>query len=274
MYNILVSAREKDWESDQRMNMTTSRFREHSGDEAQLIDVNDPQSIKILESVPALLMYEDGVEDPYADVVRVGQLRDIRYGSGNISFRFTETGRMPFAKVKELDHRLQISKWELNRTHWAIKDGDIPQDVLSEIAETPKQYDIVLSFAGEDREYVEAVADYLSEHGVEVFYDRYEEVSLWGKDLVAHLDSIYRKQARYCVMFISSHYAEKVWPKHESRSVLARAIEEKTEYLLPARFDDTPIPGVRPTVGYLDLRVLNPEQLGEAILKKLGRHTG
>ncbi len=92
-------------------------------------------------------------------------------------------------------HRLQIDRWELNRTHWAVKDGDIPQDVLAEMTETPKRYDIVLSFAGEDRNYVEKVAEHLDQHGVVVFYDKYEEVTLWGKDLAEHFESIYRQQA-------------------------------------------------------------------------------
>ena len=132
-------------------------------------------------------------------------------------------------------------------------------------------YEVVLSFAGEDRNYVEAVASYLKNRNVNIFYDKYEEVTLWGKDLPEHLDRVYRGSARYCVMFISKNYANKVWTAHERRSALAKAIEEKEEYILPARFDNTEIPGIRPTVGYVDLSKKTPEQLGEMVLKKLGR---
>ncbi len=132
-------------------------------------------------------------------------------------------------------------------------------------------FEIVLSFAGEDRAYVEDVAEYLKEHGVEVFYDRYQEATLWGKDLAEHLDAVYRSSARYCVMFISGHYARKLWPNHERRSALARSVEERQEYILPARFDDSELPGIRPTIGYVDLRTRTPEQLGALILEKLGR---
>jgi hypothetical protein len=104
-----------------------------------------------------------------------------------------------------------------------------------------------------------------------VFYDKYEEVTLWGKDLSEHLDSVYRGDARYCVMFISKNYAEKLWTNHERRSALAKALEEKSEYILPARFDKTEITGIRPTVGYVDLTVKAPEELGRMILQKLGR---
>ncbi|MFV8270117.1 hypothetical protein ACNQGP_09310 [Flavobacterium sp. GT2N3] len=43
------------------------------------------------------------------------------------------------------------------------------------------EYDVVLSFAGEDRKYVEKTAEYLRKSGVKVFYDVYEDVNLWVK---------------------------------------------------------------------------------------------
>ncbi len=38
-----------------------------------------------------------------------------------------------------------------------------------------KKYDVALSFAGEDRDYVDKVAKRLQEKGVKVFYDKFEE---------------------------------------------------------------------------------------------------
>src|SRR4030042_1176169 len=126
-------------------------------------------------------------------------------------------------------------------------------------------YEIVLSFAGEDRPYVEEVADHLTEQDVRCFYDKYEDVTLWGKDLAEHLDKVY-SSARFCVMFISKHYADKVWTNHERRSALARAIEQREEYILPARFDYTEIPESRHTLGYVDLRVTDARHLAGMIL--------
>jgi hypothetical protein len=136
------------------------------------------------------------------------------------------------------------------------------------------QYDVALSFAGEERDYVERVAKYLTEKGVKVFYDKYGEVDLWGKDLYFHLDEVYRKNARYCVMFLSRNYAKKVWTNHERESAQARAFEEKGEYILPARFDDTEIPGIKPTTGYIDLRKKSPEEFAELIVAKLKKESG
>jgi hypothetical protein len=136
--------------------------------------------------------------------------------------------------------------------------------------QTAPVYDVALSFAGEDRSYVAQVAETLRDSGVRVFYDDFETVALWGKDLYAHLDWVYRKAARYCVVFISEHYASKLWTNHERRSAQARAFEENREYVLPARFDDTDTEGIIPTTGYVDLRGMDPLSLAEMIREKLG----
>jgi len=132
------------------------------------------------------------------------------------------------------------------------------------------EYDVALSFAGEDRAYVEKAARLLKERGVRVFYDRYEEVELWGKDLYTHLDDVYRNKARYCIIFVSKHYREKLWTNHERESAQARAFTENEEYILPARFDDTEIPGIRPAVGYIPLRNVAPQEFVELVCQKVG----
>jgi TIR domain len=134
-----------------------------------------------------------------------------------------------------------------------------------------RHYDVALSFAGEDRPYVEQVATGLKTAGVEVFYDDFEKATLWGKNLVEHLAEIYQKNSRYVVMFISEHYVRKAWPKHERQHAQARALVAKEEYILPARFDDTEVPGMTNTVGHVDLRRMSPSELIDLILTKLGK---
>lgn len=56
---------------------------------------------------------------------------------------------------------------------------------------TSYEHDVCLSFAGENRRYVAAVAKELKGLGVRVFYDKYETARLWGKDLYTHLDEVY-----------------------------------------------------------------------------------
>ena len=136
-------------------------------------------------------------------------------------------------------------------------------------AEATFEYDVALSFAGEDRGYVSAVAEVLRAKGIRIFYDLYEESRLWGKDLYQHLDYVYGKAARFCVVFVSSHYANKLWTSHELKSAQARAFEEGGEYILPARLDETEIPGLRSTQGYVDLRSKTPEQCARLVVEKI-----
>ncbi len=130
-------------------------------------------------------------------------------------------------------------------------------------------YDIAFSFAGEDRAVVEGVASELKQQGVRVFYDAFEKAALWGKDLYQHLQGVYRDRARYCVIFVSAAYAAKAWPKHELKQAQARAIREHQEYILPVRVDDTEVPGLNATVGYIDLRQHSIPELKKVILQKL-----
>jgi hypothetical protein len=135
------------------------------------------------------------------------------------------------------------------------------------------EYDVVLSFAGENREYVDRVAAALKLRGVSFFYDEFEKVKLWGKDLIEYLDQIYRIKGRYCVMFISQFYALKAWPTQERRSAQARAFQSSSEYILPARFDDTQIPGVLPTTGYINLNEYTPDQFADLVVAKVKEDT-
>lgn len=135
------------------------------------------------------------------------------------------------------------------------------------------KYHVALSFAGEDREYVERVATRLTHFGVKVFYDKFEETTLWGKDLYTYLSDVYQNHAIYTVMFISEAYKKKLWTNHERMSAQARAFSESKEYILPAFFNEAvEVPGVLKTTGRISLVSLTPEELAEKITKKLRDH--
>lgn len=131
------------------------------------------------------------------------------------------------------------------------------------------EYDLALSFAGEDRKVVDQLAFMLTSLGVCVFYDDYEKADLWGKDLYQHLQSVYRDRAEYCVVFVSEAYVKKLWTRHELKQAQARAFKDSREYILPVRLDDTEIPGLNGTIGYIDLRQHSLSQLSEVIVEKL-----
>lgn len=136
------------------------------------------------------------------------------------------------------------------------------------------KYDVALSFAGEQRMYVEKVASSLKRLGVSCFYDNDNQVDLWGKNLIQYLSDIYINQSKYCVIFISKEYCEKNWTIFESeaaeeRNFFSHDFERYQQYILPVRFDNSEIPGLRSSWGYIDGTKVSPEELAEKIAQKV-----
>ena len=133
------------------------------------------------------------------------------------------------------------------------------------------QYDVALSFAAEDREYVHRVADALAAKGVKVLYDNFEEADRWGKDLYSHLAETYGSRARFTAMFVSAAYAAKVWTNREREAAQARAFTQNSEYILPVRIDDTEIPWMLPATSYVRASKKTPEELASLLVAELAR---
>jgi hypothetical protein len=132
------------------------------------------------------------------------------------------------------------------------------------------QYDVALSFAGEDRGIVESIARQLVDCDVKVFYDEFVTHELWGKDLFQHLSAVYRDKAKYCLVFVSKAYKDKVWPKHELRQAQERAFFSSSEYILPVIIEDVELPGLNKTTGFIDVRKTHPMAICGLLLRKLG----
>ena len=131
------------------------------------------------------------------------------------------------------------------------------------------RFQVALSFASEQRNYVQRVASALAIAGIGYFYDEEQKIPLWGKNQAEELQRIYMDDSNTVVIFISSDYARKNWPIHERRSALSRAIRERREYILPVRFDDSMLPGLDPDISYLRANDLTPVALAEAIATNL-----
>ena len=92
----------------------------------------------------------------------------------------------------------------------------------------------------------------------------------WGAKIRWFFDHVYRKRSRFCVTFISKEFAERIRTNHERRSAQARALEEKSnEYILPVRIDETELPGMLPTTGYVPAAQYSIEQIAGMVIRKL-----
>lgn len=148
----------------------------------------------------------------------------------------------------------------------------LPADppVAAQIDHEPRPYQVALSFAGEQREYVRDVARALAARHVAVFYDEFEANTLWGKDGAEHFHQIYSRGTQYVVMFISAEYVAKAWTRQERRSAISRQMKDEAEYILPVRFDDTAVPGLPDTIQYLAAGRYTPAALAVEIANKVG----
>ena len=131
------------------------------------------------------------------------------------------------------------------------------------------KYQVALSFAGEERDYVEEVARHLQERGIAVFYDGFEQVALWGQSGAEKFHEVFAQQSVYVVMFISQAYVNKSWPRHERRSALERMIQEQGDFILPVRFDETPVPGLPGDIMYKSAHQHTPAELSVLIASEL-----
>lgn len=134
---------------------------------------------------------------------------------------------------------------------------------------SPFTYEVALSFAGEQREYVSAVNDHLKARGVKTFYDFDHGVVLWGKNHTEELPRIFTEESRLVVMFVSEHYVDKQWPRHERRAILTEQTRRDGGYLLPVRFDATDVPGLDSAWHYLEASEFDPKRLADAICQQL-----
>jgi len=135
--------------------------------------------------------------------------------------------------------------------------------------QTDHDYDVALSFAGEQRNFAQSLAYMLKTHGVRVFYDNDEQGNLWGKNLYDYLYEVYSSRARFCVVLISDEYNEKEWTNHERQAAQDRAFREKgKEYLLPIRFDGSVLRSLPSTIGYVDA-LLGVERIFQLLMEKL-----
>ncbi len=132
-----------------------------------------------------------------------------------------------------------------------------------------RRWDVALSFAGAQRDYVEQVAQALKARGVRCFYDADEQTELWGKYLAEELPRIYARESAAVVVFLSADYAGRDWSRLERRAAFSRAVAEAGVYVLPARFDDSELPGLLPDVVTIDLRRYAPAQFADLIVGKL-----
>lgn len=141
MFNLLVHGNGAAWEKPP-LSLGVERFKEYSGSEADPISIAQPETLRRLQEVPALLMYEVGADGPNPKLVRHGRIRNIVRRGSELTFEFApdpERGYLTLGTVLGFADALGMHRFEQHRTHWAVKDGDLPPDLLALAVADPPQ---------------------------------------------------------------------------------------------------------------------------------------
>ena len=123
MYNLLVTARRDAWDKPY-FALEESRFLEHTEDalKERFANLGGAVSDEVTR-LPSVFTYELGCDQP----ARVGRIKTIRKRQGEIRITFEFDPRIaPITTEKLVEHAwdFDLDSFEMNRTHWAIKDGE------------------------------------------------------------------------------------------------------------------------------------------------------
>jgi hypothetical protein len=103
------------------------------------------------------------------------------------------------------------------------------------------EYDVALSYAGENRELARFIAQSLEVLDVPVFFDEMFEVNFLGAAWTKRFREIFAEKSRFVVCRLDECHAEKIWPTFEREHFAPRVTEER---VIPIFLDDTKFIGI------------------------------
>lgn len=124
MFNLLISYSEDSWEKSP-FELEKSRVAiEYTANEiSERYKSLSPEAIEELKAFPSLFVVEDERVES-----RIGRITDIRVRATTvvISFEFDPAFHpLPVGTIEAIRSEIDLGRWELSRTHWAIKDEPI-----------------------------------------------------------------------------------------------------------------------------------------------------
>lgn len=285
MYNLFVSADENSWEGNP-FELDSSRcIREYT--DREIVEKYQNLTENIIQEIkrfPCLFAYES----PCEKSPKFGLIRNVIKRRNLVSIEYDIIELSPFLTYQdlaELSFRLDITGLELNRTHWAIKNIKLAEELYIKGITLPKGitrdsksvditkhiFDVSLSFPGDVRDYVELVAKHLERQiGTNsYFYDNNYKAQLARPSLDVLLQEIYRDRSNLIVVFIGEKYQEKKWCGVEFRAIKDVLFDKHHERIMYIRMDDGKVDGVFNTDGYIDATKYRPEEIANFIVERI-----
>ncbi|AZO39318.1 MAG: TIR domain-containing protein [Mesorhizobium sp.] len=288
MYNLLVSGWEEEWQGAPctfDLSRCVSQHEYTDQKIAERFGKLDGTALTELTRLPTIFAYEDACQlDP-----KFGLIREVTVRRGQVRIEYEFIPVQPFLTAADFDvlaFELDIGKWEMNRTHWAIKDVNLPKELHAArgivlpswtrqasraVDITQHHFDVGLSFPGEARGLVEQVARELEARlGPNAyFYDNNYVSQLARPSLDTLLQDIYRNRSKLIVVFIGADYQRKDWCGVEFRAIREIIMARDEQRIMYVRVDDGSVDGVLRTDGYVDARRFKPADIAQFITERL-----
>lgn len=286
MYNLLVSGIDSDWEGAPRILELERCVREYTDIAlTEKYGSLSPHAVNELRRLPCMFAYESSCKkDPKFGVIQNVRVVDQQ---AKIDYEIIPLEKfLSFSDlIGDLAFDLDISKWEMNRTHWAVKDINLAKELhargvtLPNWARTATKavdvsqhvFQVALSFPGQVRSYVEQVAEAL-EHEIgpnSYFYDNNYVSQLAQPSLDVLLQGIYGKRARLVVVFLGGDYQGKEWCGVEFRAIKEIIMSREPKRIMFVRMDDGEVDGVFKTDGFVDGRKHSPKDIARFIQERV-----
>jgi|GEM_PF-483502 len=285
IYNLFVSANDNSWNGDPFHIELSRCVREYTSPHLTRRFGNlDALSIKALKNAPSIFAYEAGCKlSP-----KFGYIRDIVQRNGQVRIEYDIHQLDQFLTSTDMDEmtfELDIQKLELHRTHWAVKEVNLPKELHSKGITLPSQmrdianavdvsnhtFDVALSFPGESRPIVERIVQELERKlgPNRYFYDNNYVSQLAQPSLDLLLQGIYTR-AKLDVVFLSADYQRKDWCGVEFRAIRDIILARELSRIMYIRTDEGSVEGVFKTDGYIDAREFSPSKIAEFIVERIG----
>lgn len=281
MFNLLVSFNEDAWDGKPWQIELGRCVREYTDTAiTKRLGELDAASVDELKRLPCIFAYETPNKKP----PRFGVLRGITKRQGEVRIEYELQPIEPFLTAEalsDLSFELDIGKWELSRTHWAVKDVNLPKELRAHGITLPAwareitkavdisthSFDVALSFPGEVRPLVEQIALELERRigPNSYFYDNNFVSQLARPSLDTLLQDIYKNRSKLIVVFLSSDYQKKDWCGVEFRAIKEIILERDHKRIMFIRTDEGTVEGIFKTDGYVDARKFSASELASFI---------
>ena len=285
MYNLLVSGNDESWEGEDFILEINRCVREYTDKEiTEKYGEFTPEQVEEIRRFPCIFAYET----QFKKNPKFGIIREIikRHGKVKIEYEIVDLEKfISHDEMLEMSFDLDISDWEMNRTHWAIKNISLPRELAKKGIKLPRwarteakavditkhNFDVALSFPGEVRVYVESVAVELErEIGPNsYFYDDNYKSQLARPSLDTLLQDIYRNRSRLIVVFLCTEYQEKEWCGIEFRAIREIINAREHERVMYIKMDDGKVEGVLRSDGYIDGNSYTPKEVAQFIKERV-----